>query len=152
MSDFDLAASVDAATAIVEVHLERLDLIRGHEPNDATIFAGERAIFRVTKAWKGPKRVGDVVVVENLFTYLGGCYRYVRNSPKWMIFEDANGKAADPPPSYWNDWLIYATGPEPWHLSKCDRSNPLQGAPSKEDLPFLAAMNRPRESAAAQKR
>ena len=94
-------------------------------------------------SWKGANRVGDLVALENVFISNGDCSKSIGNKPKWMVFERDDGVEYEPPAERFSEWLIYATGPEPWALSKCDRSLPRWLSQATRDIEFLDSLRQP---------
>jgi hypothetical protein len=104
----------------------------------------ERATLRVIRSWKGGKRPGDVVVLETP-TANGYCRKSFSNDPPWAVIAEEDRPNADSthrspastPAKLSDIWLIYASGPEPWALNWCGRSNPLNLPPALDDLEAL---------------
>lgn len=66
----------------------------------------------------------------------GLCGIAARNDPAWMM--DLRGEGEDEVPTAFSDtWLIYAYGVEPFDLSMCTRSLPLNIRDAQKDVDML---------------
>jgi len=97
----------------------------------------EEASFVISEVMKGSHKLWEVVRVRS---ELGGgtCGRRARNDPPWL--EEAN----ETEPRIFtasvvsDEWLIYASGVQPYELSLCDRSFPTN-LRSGSDAEYLRA-------------
>jgi hypothetical protein len=89
----------------------------------------EDAEFVVVQVLKGDVAVGQKVRVRSDLGP-GLCGRSAQNDPMWLAGPDAGPVATS------TEWLIYGHGSEPYELSNCDRSMPLNVRGS-EDLQQL---------------
>jgi len=84
----------------------------------------EEASFLISEVMKGSHKLGEVVRVRS---ELGGgtCGKSARNDPPWLE------EASDLEPRIFtvsvvsDEWLIYANGLQPYELTFCDRSFPM---------------------------
>lgn len=95
----------------------------------------ERASFEVIETIKGSKRVGDKIQTRSEIGP-GPCGISARNEPMWL--EQAESPSSDVPKAFpvSDTWLIFGGDEEPYELSLCSRSSPLnvRGA---EDLELV---------------
>jgi hypothetical protein len=84
----------------------------------------EDASFEVIESIKGTKKVGDRIQIRSEIGP-GPCGRSARNSPIWL--EEAAVPASDVPKAFpiSETWLIFGYGNEPYELSMCTRSSPM---------------------------
>lgn len=82
----------------------------------------EHAVFAVTEVFKGPHRVGDTIHVRSEVGP-GVCGRSVRNDPPWL--DEFDERSIQSAPVFSGEWIIYADGKEPYELSMCSRSFPM---------------------------
>jgi hypothetical protein len=88
----------------------------------------EDASFVVSEVLKGTYKVGESVRVRSM---LGGgsCGRSARNDPPWLeTTSDSpaqSGQVVLTAAVFSDEWLIYARGAEPYELSICSRSFPM---------------------------
>jgi hypothetical protein len=93
-------------------------------PTDASgKFIVEEAAFEVMEPIKGAKKIGDRIQIRSEIGP-GPCGRSARNSPAWL--EEFAPSSNVPKPFPISDiWLIFAYGNEPYELSMCTRSSPM---------------------------
>ena len=99
----------------------------------------ETAHFKVVEVFKGPLKVGDTVIVNQVVS-AGSCGQSSSNDPPWM-FAQKDARSVPEPVKFSKKWLIYAYGPEPYELSRCTRSAPLN-AGGDEDVKLLRSLTR----------
>lgn len=95
-------------------------------PNDPTgLHIVEAASFVVLVVLKGAYKVGGRVAIESAIGG-GSCGRSARNDPTWLeeVTTDVDPSVVTSAVVS-DEWLIYATGAEPFKLSHCDRSFPM---------------------------
>lgn len=119
-SEFLAADAVIVARVISTKHS-----VRPEDPTGQYLI--EDASFVVTEVLKGTHKVGESVQVRSI---LGGgsCGRSARNNPPWL--EMTNSSPVSGPPVLTiavisDEWLIYGWGAEPYALSNCSRSFPM---------------------------
>lgn len=83
----------------------------------------ESAYFEVLEVFKGPLRKGQSIRVEQILS-AGTCGQSSTNDPPWL-FAQKNPTTPPEPLKISRKWLIYAYGNEPFELSRCTRSAPL---------------------------
>lgn len=95
----------------------------------------EQASFEVIETIKGSKRVGQKIQTRSEIGP-GPCGISARNEPMWL--EQAQSPPSDAPKAFpvSDTWLIFGRDEEPYELSLCSRSSPLnvRGA---EDLELV---------------
>ncbi|GFE85722.1 hypothetical protein GCM10011488_06760 [Steroidobacter agaridevorans] len=98
----------------------------------------EEARFVVEEVLKGTHKVGETIRVRSVVGR-GACGRSARNDPPWIevaseVLPSASGVAV-----LSDEWLIYTAGQQPYDLSRCSRSFPmnLRGG---EDAEYLRGM------------
>ena len=94
----------------------------------------ETAHFEVLEVFKGPLRKGQVVVVNQVVS-AGSCGQSSTNDPPWLFAQERPGVPPEPV-KISRKWLIYAYGNEPFELSRCTRSAPLEVG-GAEDVKIL---------------
>lgn len=94
---------------------------------DGTIrtYITERATLKVLEVWKGDLKVDDLVSVESDIG-VGSCGRSVSNAP--VSTEEAPPSGAIPPAKLSGEWIIFAYGKQPYSLSVCSLSKPIEAA------------------------
>ena len=97
----------------------------------------ETAQFEVIEVFKGSLRVGQVVSVNQVVS-AGFCGQSSTNDPPWLFAQKKAG-AAPQPVKISRKWLIYAYGNEPFELSRCTRSAPLNVG-GTDDVKTLRAL------------
>jgi hypothetical protein len=83
----------------------------------------EDAQFEVLEIFKGGLNKGQIVRVYQVVSG-GSCGRSSTNDPPWVYSMNAPGEE-ELPAKVSKEWLIFAYGPEPYELSQCSRSNPM---------------------------
>jgi hypothetical protein len=112
------------------------DTAQSHATSDASgRYIVERASFVVIETIKGSKRIGDKIETRSEIGP-GPCGISARNNPMWL--EQAQSQSSDlsQPFPVSDTWLIFGHDKEPYELSLCSRSSPLNVRGS-EDLEFL---------------
>ena len=105
--------------------------------------AVETAHFQVVEVFKGPLTVGQIVLINQVLS-AGTCGQSSTNDPPWMYAQPKPG--VEPAPvKISKKWLIYAYGGEPFELSRCTRSAPLN-AGGDEDVKVLRALAKRKQS------
>ena len=94
----------------------------------------ESALFKVLEVFKGPLRAGQTIRVDQILS-AGTCGQSSTNDPPWL-FTQKNPKSAPEALKISKKWLIYAYGNEPYELSRCTRSAPLNVG-GAEDVKLL---------------
>lgn len=97
----------------------------------------ETAHFEVLEVFKGALRVGQTIIVNQVVS-AGSCGQSSVNDPPWMLAQKKAG-AAPEPVKVSKEWLIYGYGGEPFELSRCTRSAPLN-AGGEDDVKALRAL------------
>jgi hypothetical protein len=97
----------------------------------------ETAHFEVLEVFKGPLRIGQTIRVEQILS-AGTCGQSSTNDPPWL-FAQKNPGSAPEPLKISRKWLIYAYGNEPFELSRCTRSAPLNVG-GGDDVKVLRAL------------
>lgn len=97
----------------------------------------ESAHLEVLEVFKGALRVGQTVFVNQVVS-AGYCGQSSVNDPPWL-FAQKKPDSAPEPVNISKKWLVYAYGEEPFELSRCTRSAPLN-AGGDEDVKLLRAM------------
>lgn len=97
----------------------------------------ESAQFEVLEVFKGSFRVGQTVSVNQVVS-AGSCGQSSTNDPPWLYAQKKPG-AAPQPVKISRKWLVYAYGNEPFELSRCTRSAPLDVG-GAEDVKILRAL------------
>lgn len=97
----------------------------------------ESAHFEVLEVFKGPLRVGQSVRIDQILS-AGTCGQSSTNDPPWL-FAQKNPKSAPEALKISRKWLVFAYGNEPFELSRCTRSAPLNVG-GAEDVKLLRAM------------
>lgn len=87
----------------------------------------EDDVFRVILAFKGALRPGEVFRVRSVIYAAGGCGLSARNSPVWLY------RRKGLPLRLSGIWVIYGGGKQPFTLSGCGSSKPIE-AGGIEDL------------------
>jgi hypothetical protein len=85
----------------------------------------EEAVFIVIEVLKGEKRRGDQVAIKSSIGP-GPCGRSARNDPPWLDVVSEKVPRSVAPAKISDTWLIYGEGAEPYELSHCSRSSPLE--------------------------
>jgi hypothetical protein len=104
---------------------------------DAPNYLTEDAEFVVSEVLKGDVVPGQKIRIRSHLGS-GSCGRSAQNNPVWLEEIKAPGEPTKPA-SISKKWLIYGHGSEPYELSLCDRSSPLnvRGA---SDLKYLRTL------------
>jgi hypothetical protein len=97
----------------------------------------ESAQFDVLEVFKGPLTVGQTITVNQIIS-AGSCGQSSTNDPPWM-FEQKQPGTVPEPVKISKKWLIYAYGSEPYELSRCTRSAPLNVG-GEDDVKVLRAI------------
>jgi hypothetical protein len=99
----------------------------------------EDAEFEVLEVFKGSLRPRQLILVHQTVSS-GSCGQSSTNDPLWMenLVKPATGDepAVLEPLVISKEWLIYAHGPEPYELSLCTRTAPLN-ADGERDVHVL---------------
>jgi hypothetical protein len=84
----------------------------------------EDAQFVVAEILKGSHKMGETIHVRS---NLGGgtCGRSARNDPPWLEIASETVPSASSVAVLSDEWLIYAHGSQPYELSNCSRSFPM---------------------------
>jgi len=81
--------------------------------------------FLITEVLKGKRRAGDIVRVRSLVG-MGVCGASVLNNPLWLEVRTKSNDLGRPnAASLSKAWLIYEEEAEPFELSTCSRSRPM---------------------------
>lgn len=138
--DTEVRGAYDKATTVV---LARVVSIESTETasDDGVVSPGERIRFQVLRSWKGAKQAGDEVSVESEHLGAGGCDRSVRNDPVWLEAA-TTGDAPTRAPPVSDTWLLYG-GTEPWGLSLCSRSMPIDVGETQREMEILDRLAAP---------
>jgi hypothetical protein len=88
-------------------------------------YTTEDAVFLVIEVLKGKKRPGDKVAIRSSIGP-GFCGHSARNDPPWLEVVSEKETPSVAPPKISDTWLIYGEGAEPYELSQCSRSSPLE--------------------------
>lgn len=99
----------------------------------------ESAQFEVLEVFKGTLTVGQTVSVNQVVS-AGSCGQSSTNDPPWM-FAQKKPNTLPEPVKISRQWLIYAYGEEPFELSRCTRSAPLNVG-GEDDVKMLRAIAR----------
>jgi hypothetical protein len=103
-------------------------------PEDSTgRYIVEDAEFVVLEVLKGAMKARDTVRIKSHIGP-GPCGRSARNNPPWLVLAEKG--EADKIATFSDEWLIYARGSEPYELSYCDRSFPMNFR-GKLDVDYL---------------
>jgi hypothetical protein len=97
----------------------------------------ESAQFEVLEVFKGPVAVGQTIYVNQVVS-AGSCGQSSANDPPW-IFAQKKADNVPEPVKISKKWLIYAYGDEPFELSRCTRSAPLNVG-GDQDVKLLRAI------------
>jgi hypothetical protein len=87
-------------------------------------YGTETASFIIEKSLKGPQRAGAVVTFETEIG-VGLCGKSARNTPPWLEHLDVT-TGTSTPATFEPVWLLFVQGEQPYSLSLCSRSSPLQ--------------------------
>ncbi len=112
-------------------------VVGGSGPQERRKVVAESAHFEVLEVFKGPLRVGQSVRIDQILS-AGTCGQSSTNDPPWL-FAQKNPKSAPEPLKISRKWLVFAYGNEPFELSRCTRSAPLNVG-GAEDVKLLRAM------------
>jgi hypothetical protein len=111
------AVAVFRATAVGVVN-ERL----GQSP--IAKYANQSASMKVVEVFKGRYKVGEVVAIrQNVGP--GLCGASIKNEPPFLDLLDTRG-GRETPRTLRGEWIIYAYGTEPFDVSYCSRSSPIE--------------------------
>jgi hypothetical protein len=113
-------ALLQADTVVVAMVISNEQSLAPEDPSGR--YRVEHAVFVVTEVFKGPHRVGDTIHVRSEVGP-GICGRSVRNDPPWL--EEFDERSIESTPVFSGEWIIYADGKEPYELSMCSRSFPM---------------------------
>jgi len=103
----------------------------------------ERASFVVIETIKGSKRIGDKIKTRSVIGP-GACGISARNKPMWLEQVQPQSSDLSQPFPVSGTWLIFGHDKEPYELSFCSRSSPLNVRGS-EDLEVLRNLLNQRE-------
>jgi hypothetical protein len=106
------------------------DKQRGATPH----FVVEYATMAVLKAWKGTK-IGQIVRLRSEIGP-GPCGISCRNNPPWLL-ETRPHSRKTAPAKVSDRWLVYGYNREPYELSLCSRSLPINIRPAQDDMTAL---------------
>lgn len=81
----------------------------------------EEVTFRIVEVLKGHHIVGSTVHTRSVLG--GACGKPAKNNPPWIT--EMNERGEESAVVFSEEWLIYASGSEPYELSLCSRSGPL---------------------------
>jgi hypothetical protein len=137
-----VAQSQDRAQTVFVARLLRSTLGPDRQHRNLVV---ENAQFKVMQVFKGALREGQIIDVRQVVS-AGSCGQSSTNNPPWMLAQEKPGEPPKPV-KVSREWLIYAYGPEPYELSRCSRSAPLN-AGGGEDVKLLRALAK-RETAPA---
>lgn len=120
----EIAEALDQATDVVVARLVSATQTPAVEDASGK-YVVEYASFDVIETIKGSRRVAEKIQIRSEIGP-GPCGRSARNSPMWL--EDASSTPSDAPKavSISDTWLIYGYGREPYELSACSRSLPIE--------------------------
>lgn len=93
--------------------------------NTVRTYVTERATVQVLEVWKGSLKVGDRVSVESSVG-VGACGRSLTNSPSSIDEVLPGGEIA--PMKLSGEWIIFADGEQPFQVSLCSLSRPIEAA------------------------
>jgi hypothetical protein len=132
-----VTASYGEATAVFQgkVISRSLEPDRDNKGNPEAGYFVEHAAFVVERAWKGT-RVGQVIRVRS-HVGPGVCGISCRNDPPWMLDRPTKKGSLGVPAKISDEWLIFAEGQEPFEISMCTRSTPLNIWTAHEDIENL---------------
>jgi hypothetical protein len=95
----------------------------------------EDDVFRAILVFKGSLRPGELFRVRSIINSAGGCGLSARNSPVWLY------KQKGQPLRLSGIWVIYGGGKQPFTLSGCGSSKPIE-AGGIEDLHKLVQLTK----------
>jgi hypothetical protein len=95
----------------------------------------EDAQFKILEVFKGELREGQLIRVRQILS-AGTCGQSSTNDPPWMYSQERAGGVPEPV-KVSKEWLIYAHGGEPFELSRCTRTTPMNADPGKDDVKSL---------------
>lgn len=106
-----------------------------HQPSEASpqSVIVEDDVFRVILAFKGNLKPGDLFRVRSVIYRAGGCGLSAENSPVWIY--ERNGH----PVHLSGIWVVYGGKRQPFTLSGCGPSKPIEGG-GLGDLQDLARL------------
>lgn len=103
-----------------------IDVEQRPTDGDATgRYVTERATLEVLEVWKGSFNVGDHVLIQSSFGP-GQCGLPVRNSP--VTIEEDRPDGTSVPMKISGEWIVFARGEQPFEISICTLSQPIEGA------------------------
>jgi hypothetical protein len=129
-------AALDSADAVFVAKLRRT--VVAPDPQESRMLV-EDALFVVVEVIKGDLLLGQPVHVHQVVSD-GSCGMSSTNDP--VTWEDVVQPATEGSPgivmpaTFSKEWLIYAHGAEPYQLSSCSRSAPLNMG-GEEELKLL---------------
>jgi hypothetical protein len=100
----------------------------------------EDAQFEILEVFKGELRAGQIIRVRQILN-AGTCGQSSTNHPPWMYAQDKAGGVPEPV-KLSKEWLVYANGAEPFELSRCTRSTPMNTGLGEDDVKLLRKMIR----------
>lgn len=104
-------------------------IVSGHHVEDV--------VFKVIKIWKGAKPGQTVRMHSEIGP--GACGMSVYNDPPVVIELDPRTRKGKPM-AISDEWLVYGFGKEPYELSMCLRSWPINFRPAKHDMDVLDSL------------
>ena len=130
--DFDVATTVFLGEVISVERMPSTYFVGkspSGAPNDLEI-----ATFRVQRAWKGPHRPGDRITFRSIVSggMCGQSVGVVRSPDRAVSKPRANARI----------WLIYAYGKQPYELTFCSRSLPVDVPQAQQDVRVLDSVSR----------
>lgn len=114
-----VAQSLDQAHDVFVARLVHSAL----KPNRQQRNVYEDALFEVLEVFKGSLRPGQTIRVYQAVS-AGSCGRSSTNDPVWLLEIPKPGQD-EVAVEVSREWLIYANGAEPYTLSDCTRSAPM---------------------------
>lgn len=135
------SAFAEADAVIVAKVISTKQSLRTEDPSGR--YRVEDALFAILEVLKGNHRIGETIRVQSMLGS-GSCGRSARNDPPWLETtgdsSSASGPAVTTTAVFSEEWLIYAYGQEPYELSSCSRSFPmnLRGGADAEYIRTMA--------------
>jgi hypothetical protein len=116
------SAFQDATEVLVaKVESVRHPQIPGYTSGESTV---EDTVFIVVEVLKGNKRLGDHLATRSSIGP-GLCGRSARNDPPWIEPVSKGTPHESTSIQISDTWVVYGYGTEPYELSFCSRSSPL---------------------------
>ena len=114
--------SVRAANAVVLA-----EVVSSEQHRNATDTIVENVVFRVIETFKGTPAPGSLLRTQSTLGPAGPCGISVKNSPVWL---ESTEEGKQVPTQLGGRWVIYVPDRQPFELSMCGPSVPVEAGGS----------------------